>query len=519
MYMENKTFSFGKVKGMGMVEVMNMETIHANFSGLQYLWGQYKRSTDKRVKEEIAECFKTYAGEYIIRFGKYKGLTLKQIDEINRSYLENYLTHNGDEEIRIVVKTYLKYHPEKIKGKYNVYQQRTYAYYNELKQKINDSSQSSMEHVVRTLGYIIINGKFEHCPWGCDMHSKKYQHALLKKGMDGSYFIYCFKCGQSKNFIKFVCEKRGCHFTEALEWISGILGIMVSSVPHKNVAEIKKEFVNAEEEIVLEKRILPEVSLEGFGFNKGVYPPAFFKRGFTVKDAEEMEVYFAGRDCANGFRNRICFLVRDLNDRLVGVVGRNKYSEEEHYDYWAKRLGLKDISREEKIKEIENQNCKYKKYYNFQGFRSGCVLYNANRLVNSSKEEVFIVEGPFDVMKMVLKHGYKNTVGMFGHSLSKGQLYQLYQLYENIREKIKIYLLVDNDEAGLKGFENNVKSLQELGFRNIYKMVLEGAKDAGEATKEQVDKAYKTAQLQTIRYNKKKIVVKDYDTGLKSAVE
>ncbi|WP_213818959.1 toprim domain-containing protein [Garciella nitratireducens] len=518
--MGNKTFTFGKVKGMDMVKVMNMETIHASFTGLQYLWGQYKRSTNDAVKEEIAECFKTYAGDYIVRFGKYKGLTLKQINELNRSYLENYLTHNDNEEIRVVVKTYLKYHPEKMNGEYNNYQQQTYAYYNELKQKINDSSQSNIEYVIRTVGYAIENGKFEHCPWGCDMHSKRYQHAILKKGKDDSYFVGCFKCGKRENFIKFVCEKKNYSFTEALEWITGVLGITVSNIQKTNVAEIKKEFVNAEEEIVLEKRILPEISLEGFGFNKGVYPPAFFKRGFTVKDAEEMEVYFAGRDCTNGFKNRICFLVRDLEGRLVGVVGRSKYSEEEHYDYWAKRLELhKTMSREEQIREIENQNCIYKKYYNFEGFKSGCTLYNANRLVNSSKEEVFIVEGPFDVMKMVLKHGYKNTVGMFGHSFSKGQLYQLYQLYENVREKIKIYLLVDNDEAGLKGFENNVKSLQELGFRNIYKMVLEGVKDAGEATKEQVDKAYKTAQLQTIRYNKKKIVVKDYDTGLKSIVE
>jgi hypothetical protein len=160
--MENKTFSFGKVKGMDMVEVMNMETIHANFSGLQYLWGQYKRSTNDTVKEEIAECFKTYAGDYIIRFGKYRGLTLKQIDEINRSYLENYLTHNDNEEIRVVVKTYLKYHPEKMKTDYNAYQQQTYAYYDELKQKINDSSQLNIEHVIRALGYAIENGKFEH---------------------------------------------------------------------------------------------------------------------------------------------------------------------------------------------------------------------------------------------------------------------------------------------------------------------------------------------------------------------
>ena len=54
------------------------------------------------------------------------------------------------------------------------------------------------------------------------------------------------------------------------------------------------------------------------------------------------------------------------------------------------------------------------------------------------------------------------------------------------------------------GSENNVKSLQELGFRNIYKMVLEGAKDAGRSHKEQVDKAYKTAQLQTINITRRK---------------
>ncbi len=518
MYMENKTFSFGKVKGMDMVEVMNMETIHANFSGLQYLWGQYKRSTNDTVKEEIAECFKTYVGDYIVRFGKYKGLTLKRIDEIDRSYLENYLTHNDNEEIRIVVKTYLKYNPKKINQEYNTYQQKTYACYDELKQRINGSSQSSIEQVIRILGYTIENGKFEHCPWGCDVHSRKYRHAFLRKGADASYFVCCFKCGEKRNFIKFVCEKRGYDFTEALKWISDVLGITVLNVAHKSVAEIKKEFINTDEEILLEKMMLQEVNLEGFGFNKGVYPPAFFKRGLTVKDAEEMEVYFAGRDCTNGFRNRICFLVRDLNNRLVGVVGRNKYSEEEYYDYCAKKLGLKGINREEQIKEIKNQNYKYIKYYNSQGFRSGYVLYNANRLVNSDKEEIFIVEGPFDVIKMV-KYGYKNTVGMFGHSLSRGQLYQIYQLYKDVRDKISVYLIVDNDEAGLKGFENNVKSLQELGFRNIYKMILEGAKDAGEATKEQADKAYKTAQLQAIKYNKKKIIVKDYDTDLKKAVE
>ena len=164
----------------------------------------------------------------------------------------------------------------------------------------------------------------------------------------------------------------------------------------------------------------------------------------------------------------------------MGVIGRSKYSEKEHYNYWAKRLRLDgNMSREEQIEEIKNQNCSYKKYYNFNGFKSGHTLYNANRLSVENKDEVFIAEGPFDVMKMVLKHGYKNTVGMLGHSLSRGQLYQLYELYKDKTDTIKVYLLVDNDEVGLKNFEKNVKSLQELGFKNIYKMIIEGVKDAG----------------------------------------
>ena len=518
--MKKRLFSFGKVKGMEMLEVMNMEIIHANYSGLQYLWGQYKRSTNSVVKEEIKECFKAYAGDYIVRFGKYKGHTLKCIDERNRSYLENYLTHNDNEEIRIIVETYLKYNKKKKNNKYNNFQQQTYVYYNELKHKINTSSQLNIEYVIKTMGYTIERGKFEHCPWGCDKHSSKYQHAFLKKGTDGSYFVGCFKCGEKRNFIKFVCEKKGYRFTEALEWIAEVLGVAVVNIPKKDVVEIKEDYINLEEEIIIEKRSLPEISLEGFGFNKGVYPPAFYKRGFTVRDAEEMEVYFAGRDCTNVFKDRICFLVKDLDDRLVGVIGRSKYSEKEHYNYWAKRLRLDgNMSREEQIEEIKNQNCSYKKYYNFNGFKSGHTLYNANRLSVENKDEVFIAEGPFDVMKMVLKHGYKNTVGMLGHSLSRGQLYQLYELYKDKTDTIKVYLLVDNDEVGLKNFEKNVKSLQELGFKNIYKMIIEGVKDAGEATKEQVDKAYKSAQLQSVRYEKKRIVIKDYDAILKNNVK
>ena len=50
-----------------------------------------------------------------------------------------------------------------------------------------------------------------------------------------SYFVGCFKCGKRENFIKFVCEKKGYSFTEALNGVSGVLGITVSNVQHKKL--------------------------------------------------------------------------------------------------------------------------------------------------------------------------------------------------------------------------------------------------------------------------------------------
>jgi DNA primase len=114
-------------------------------------------------------------------------------------------------------------------------------------------------------------------------------------------------------------------------------------------------------------------------------------------------------------------------------------------------------------------------------------------------------------MKMHLQHGYKNTVAMLGHTISKGQLYQLYSLYKSRRDILKVYLFIDNDATGYATAENNIQQLQELGFINIYKMALQGVKDAAEASKEQVDNAYCAAELQPSKYPKKRIIIYDAD--------
>lgn len=516
--MEKRVFNFGKVKGKEMIEVLNMENIHGGFSGLQYLYGMYNRTSHEYIKEKISECFKVYAGDYVIKFGRYKGNTLSEIDEINKGYLENYLINNSNEEIAMIVKEYMRHCRTNNIDEYNDYQVEVYNKYSEIMDEINNSSYEDIERVIRYLGFEIENKKFRYCPWGCDSRSKVHDyHAYLKRGVEGSYFIKCFKCGngKSQNFIKFVSEQKNITYKEAVQFIATILGITVVQTNLSTNYMVKKR-VKRNEEMVLHKKTLKEINnLDDFGFREGVYPPYYYKRGFNKKDGSIMDVNYAGQYCRNTFRSRICFKVKDLDQKTVGVVGRFQYEEDEFYDYWIKRLGIdKNLDRQEQIAILKEQNTRYKKYYNTNGFESGFVLYNANNLVKSDKSEIFIMEGPFDVMSMVCRHGYKNSVGMFGKNISSGQLYQLYSLYKEVRDDIKIYLFVDNDEAGLSAFENNVKMLQEIGFKNVYKMVLEdGAKDAAEANKEQVDDAYKNAQLQPIKYKKKRIVIHDCSNG------
>lgn len=509
--MDEKKFSFGKFKGMRMVEVLNCDDIGNGNSGIKYLWGMAKITNHEFIKIEIEECFKMFAGDYILRFGKYTGMKIKDIYRENRAYIENYLLKNNNEEIAGIAKSFISFSEKGKASGYNNIQEDYFKRNRVLIDEINTKGPDEIERVLKTLGHDIRHKNTEHCPWDCDKGRNGFQHGYFKKGDDGTYLVGCIKCGKHENLINYVSQKNGLKFADSIIWIANILGINTGCIDTSfiNLDMVKEKLQKKTDEMVIEKRMQQEINLDGYGFNIGIYPPYFKQRGFTPQDGSEMEVYFAGRDCTNAFRNRICFLIRDEENRLVGVIGRNKIEKGEHYDYWINRLKLSNLNRDDAIAEANRQGNSYKKYYFTQGFNAGSILYNFNKVAKNNTTEIFVVEGPFDVMKMVLKHGFVNTVAMFGHSLSTGQLYQLYASYYEIRSKVRINLFVDNDEVGKRFFEENVRKLQELGFKNVYKMILVGAKDAAEATSEQVYVAYENAELQSIRYSEKKVIVKE----------
>lgn len=510
--MGNKKFSFGKVKGIEMKEILNTECLYADFSGAKYLYNQLGRTSYPLVKQEIEVCLKTHAKDYIIRFGKYKSKTIEQVDKVDPYYVQEYLLKKGNEEVKVIVDYYLKYNRKSNGIGYNDIQQAEYNKIGKLVDEINNKSERDIIMILNVMGFNYIEKKgFLKCPH-CGFQKKGRWPAYLKKGNGKSYFIGCEKCGNKKDIIVFVKEYFNLSYQEAVKKIAGLLRINEDDIDINNIAG--REFIPKEDdEIVIQSCTLKEIDLDPFGLVKGVMHPYFFKRGFNLSDAEALGVGYAGKKCTNTFKNRICFTVRDIDGRPVGVIGRACEEENEYYENAIKKFNIsKDFDKEKQLEIAKNKKNDYAKYIVLVGFNKSYVLYNMDKVSKLSKDRLFICEGPIDVLKMVTKHGYQKTVAMMGRDLGIGQLYVLYNHYKDVRDKVKIYLFVDNDKAGLDAFETNVEKLQELGFTQIYKMVLEGANDAGEATKAQVDEAYRKATLVPIKYKKKKAVLENTDT-------
>lgn len=80
------------------------------------------------------------------------------------------------------------------------------------------------------------------------------------------------------------------------------------------------------------------------------------------------------------------------------------------------------------------------KYYNMQGFKHSCILFNYDRAVTSNKF-VWVVEGPFDVFRVAYTfRAIKNfpVVGLLGSSISSIQV-ELLKHWKNV------YIVLDSD--------------------------------------------------------------------------
>ncbi len=103
------------------------------------------------------------------------------------------------------------------------------------------------------------------------------------------------------------------------------------------------------------------------------------------------------------------------------------------------------------------------------------ILYNYN---NVDSNEVYVVEGPFDVWNLY-QLGVKNVVATMGSHITKEQETLL------IKKFTDIILMFDNDRAGHKATN---KAIQRLQYKtNLYVAPLDSFNDPGEVTQEYIN--------------------------------
>lgn len=129
---------------------------------------------------------------------------------------------------------------------------------------------------------------------------------------------------------------------------------------------------------------------------------------------------------------------------------------------------------------------KYKNASDSETFRKSELLFGLDKARKQMTDAVYVVEGYFDVMSL-FQIGYPNSVGYCGKSLTDGQA-ALIGKY--LSPKTKIYLVPDNDEAGLSAVRKNVDQLL-LHVKNPIRIIQlpDGMKDMNDLLKEYKDDA------------------------------
>lgn len=225
-----------------------------------------------------------------------------------------------------------------------------------------------------------------------------------------------------------------------------------------------------------------------------------YQFGFSRKDLEDCDCVGYRDDTevnrcneSNEFRRRLCWAIKDVDGKIVGLQGRSVLDTEERADfaendglfqkmYWNNPKYLKtftELTKEgkEKMKKIKE------KVLNTSGFTKSNHLYLLYKYVQNPSQyrAVVITEGVKDAMRVYQQRIPDiAVVSSFGCKLSRRQIWLLKAVFGT---GIQIKLAYDGDAAGYHGSIKAAKDLTEAGFTDI-KFVLYDKRNSTEYYKD-----------------------------------
>jgi len=297
-------------------------------------------------------------------------------------------------------------------------------------------------------------------------------------------FYKCFSCGVAGDVVKFVQEKEGLSFYEALKSLSERYGIpmpkrsgyadedsklrgallaMHEQAEENFRANLKSKAGEAARAYIAKRGLAPE-TVEHFGLGYSdrsgrALVHLFEQRGFPVAQMEESGLVGKRQDGTlyDRFRNRLMFPIHNESGKIIGFGGRALSSDDE-----PKYLNSPETPL-------------YKKSH---------VLYNLHRAKEGIRKEdrVILVEGYMDVIG-VTAAGVRNVVASCGTALTTHQVQAVK------RHSHRIAVNFDPDGPGANAAERSIDVLLVEGMQ-VRIVELDGGLDPDEYCKERGPDAY-----------------------------
>jgi DNA primase len=297
-------------------------------------------------------------------------------------------------------------------------------------------------------------------------------------------FYKCFSCGASGDAIKFVMEKEGISFYEALKSLAERYGVpmpkrsnyadedarlrgallAMHELAEENFRTNLKSQAGEAARTYIQKRGLSAETVEQFGlgysdrsgrallrlFEQHHFPVAQMEQSGLVGKRQDGSLY-------DRFRNRLMFPIHNESGKIIAFGGRA-------------------LSEDDQPKYLNSpETTIYKKSY---------VLYNLHRAKEPMRKEdrVILVEGYMDAIG-VTAAGVRNVVASCGTALTDKQVQALK------RHTHRIAVNFDPDAAGANASERSVDLLLDEGMQ-VRIVELDGGLDPDEYCREHGPEGY-----------------------------
>lgn len=305
--------------------------------------------------------------------------------------------------------------------------------------------------------YIIID-----CP-ACEHEGMK-----IWLNEDGSTIVSCFStnCELNKTNIWKLFEVNDDTLFTAVETVWNIVNNMdmskVEKIRRLEGVKVRKAYDNKNIE-----KIIADCTTDNKYMNDC---------GFSNQILEECDILFRDEkenwSCSesNDFRNRVCYIIKDVTGKIVGIQGRSvidtdwertRYVLEDSFwktYYWSGKWNKNTIRKKNKLT---------KKVINTAGFDKSAHLYLLYKYIDNAESisKVVIVEGLKDAVRVYQqKLDSVAVVSIMGAEISNKQVELIKTVFGTEKH---IILALDNDEPGFAASIKAYETLKNAGFGNI----------------------------------------------------